>query len=131
MYFIPYNGKLRDKARELRKNMTAAEKKLWFEFLRTYKFRVHRQKMMGNFIADFYIAKAKLVIEVDGFGHIRTEELCRDLERDQILNSIRLHVARIPNEKVMKEFSRVTQWIDGLVDKYATPTPPEEGLSAN
>jgi len=128
MYYIPYNKNLRDRARELRKNMTPAEEKLWYRFLRKYKFRVHRQKMLGNFIADFYIAKAKLVIEVDGLHHAVSTELARDLERDQFLNSIGIHVARIPNEKIIKQFSHVTKWIDFLVDKYTTPyPPPKEG----
>jgi len=53
-------------AKELRKNMTPWERKLWYEFLRFYPIRLQRQKAIGNYIADFYCAKARLVVELDG-----------------------------------------------------------------
>ncbi|MBE6535584.1 MAG: DUF559 domain-containing protein, partial [Ruminococcaceae bacterium] len=60
-------------AKMLRKNMTKEEKHLWYDFLRTYHIRFLRQKVLGRYIADFYCAEAKLVIELDGSGHY-TEE---------------------------------------------------------
>ena len=60
-------------AKMLRKNMTKEEKHLWYDFLRTYPARFSRQKVLGKYIADFYAAKIKLIIEIDGAGHY-TEE---------------------------------------------------------
>ena len=53
-------------AKTLRKNMTPWERRLWYDFLRNYPVRFQRQKAIGNYIADFYCAKARLVIELDG-----------------------------------------------------------------
>ncbi len=75
-------------ARELRENMTHWERKLWYEFLRLYKVRFQRQKAIGNYIADFYCAKARLVIELDGGRHYEPEQVQRDNERTEILQSL-------------------------------------------
>ena len=53
-------------AQKLRREMTKAEKHLWYDFLKKIPFTVHRQKVIGPYIADFYIAEAKLIIELDG-----------------------------------------------------------------
>ncbi|MDD2753298.1 MAG: DUF559 domain-containing protein [Candidatus Portnoybacteria bacterium] len=68
--FIPYNKNLSDKAGKLRSHMTAAEKKLWFNFLRGYRYRFVRQKVVANYILDFYCQKLKLGVEIDGDSHI-------------------------------------------------------------
>ena len=61
-----HNKALVQNAKALRKNMTKEEKHLWYDFLRTYPIRFLRQKILGKYIADFYCAEAKLVIELDG-----------------------------------------------------------------
>ncbi|MCI6096959.1 MAG: DUF559 domain-containing protein [Clostridiales bacterium] len=71
-----YNKENIPLAKTLRKNMTPWERKLWYDFLRYYPVRFQRQKAIGNYIADFYCAKARLVIELDGGGHY-TAELAR------------------------------------------------------
>ena len=68
--FITYNNKLNHIAKDLRNNMTIAEKKLWFEYLRGHKYRFVRQKVIGNYILDFYCRKLKLGIEIDGETHL-------------------------------------------------------------
>ena len=55
-------------ARALRKNMTREERHLWYDFLRNYPVRFSRQKVLGKYIADFYCAKAKLVVELKMAG---------------------------------------------------------------
>ena len=64
-----HNKNLTANARSLRRNMTKEERHLWYDFLKGLPVRVHRQKVIGNYIADFYIASAKLVIELDGSQH--------------------------------------------------------------
>ena len=64
-----YNKENISLAKALRKNMTPWERKLWYEFLRSYPLRFQRQKAIGNYIADFYCAKARLVLELGGGGH--------------------------------------------------------------
>ena len=61
-----YNKKLTENAKALRKNMTKEERHLWYDFLKNLPIMIHRQKVIGNYIVDFYIAEAKLVIELDG-----------------------------------------------------------------
>ena len=68
-----HNKNIVSLARELRKNMTKEEKHLWYDFLRTYPIKFMRQKIIGRYIADFYCAKANLVIELDGSRHYETE----------------------------------------------------------
>ena len=84
--FIPYDKNLVSKARELRKSETEAEKKFWSKVLKNEKlinFKFTRQKPIGNFIADFYCAKLKLAIEID--GKIHKFQKIRDDERDNLL----------------------------------------------
>ena len=67
----PYRKSNIPLAKDLRKEMTKYEKHLWYDFLRDYPVRFQRQKAIGRYIADFYCAKAKLVIELDGSGHYK------------------------------------------------------------
>ena len=67
--------------------MTKEEKHLWYDFLRTYPVRFSRQKILGTYIADFYCAEAKLVIELDGSGHYTEEGTHRDEERTAFQNN--------------------------------------------
>ena len=73
-------------AKKLRKNMTDCERKLWYEFLRSYPLRFQRQKVIGKYIADFYCAKAGLVVELDGGEHYEPEQIEYDAERTKYLN---------------------------------------------
>ena len=74
-----------------------------------------RQKPIGNFIADFYCPKLKLVLEIDGCSHDRPEAKARDLRKDQYLNSIGLRVIRIEDSKVKQNMEQVLcdlrEWI--------------------
>ena len=71
---LPYNHKLIPRAKELRKDATEREKCLWYKYLSQYPIRFQRHKTIGRFIADFYCAKAKLAIELDGSQHFSNEE---------------------------------------------------------
>ena len=78
-----YNKENISLAKALRKNMTPWERKLWYDFLRNYPIRFQRQKAIGNYIADFYSAKARLIIELDGGGHYTAEQSAKDELRTQ------------------------------------------------
>ena len=110
-----YNEKLVPNARELRKNMTEEERHLWYDFLRDYPVRFARQKIIGKYIVDFYCAKAKLVIELDGSQHYTDENIIRDKERDEFLKQYNLKVLRIPNNEINSNFSGVCDYIDKRV----------------
>ncbi|MGL4882707.1 MAG: endonuclease domain-containing protein [Waterburya sp.] len=106
-FHLPYNRNLITKAKELRKNMTSAEKKLWYGYFRTFPLRILRQKPIDNFIVDFYCAKLKLVIEVDGDSHFSPEARVKDEERTNILQGYGLQVIRFTNDEVLGNFEAV------------------------
>ena len=99
-------------AKELRKNMTPWERNLWYDYLRNYPVRFQRQKAIGNYIVDFYCAKAKLVIELDGGGHYTTEQTERDMIRTKELEAMDLTVLRFCNLDIDRNFLGVCEFID-------------------
>ena len=114
--FIPYRKDLRQKARSLRANMTAAEQKLWFQFLRGFPHPVLRQKPVDDYIVDFYCSRLKLVIEVDGDSHYEDTALAYDKRRTEALEKLGLRVMRFTNREVMEEFEAVCERILGMVE---------------
>ena len=119
-------------AKELRKNMTPWERKLWYEFLRTYPIRFQRQKAIGNYIADFYCAKAQLVVELDGGGHYTPEQMKADTERTTALESMKVRVIRICNLDIDRNFRGVCEFIDievrnSLPQSPSVTAPSSEG----
>ena len=104
-------------AKDLRKNMTSEEKHLWYDCLRNYPIKFLRQKVIGNYITDFYCAKANLVIELDGYQHGFEAEAENDVKRTEYLESLGLTVVRIPNYQINNNFLWVCRHIDSLVEK--------------
>ena len=104
-------------AKMLRKNMTPWERKLWYEFLKNYPIRFQRQKAIGNHIVDFYCAKAKIVIELDGGGHYTSEQIKNDKLRTKELENMNLRVLRICNLDIDQNFYGVCEYIDLNVKK--------------
>lgn len=109
------NGELVSRARELRRDMTKEERRLWFDYLRTYPVRFSRQKVLGRYIAEFYCAQAGLVLELDGSQHYEPEEQEKDAQRTAYLEKYSIHVVRIPNNEVTGNFRGVCEYIDSLV----------------
>ena len=105
------SGKLTPLARTLRKNQTPEEARLWYQFLRKYPVRIHRQYVIGRYIVDFYCHKAKLVIELDGSQHCEPEKLEYDRVRTAHLEQDGLYVMRISNKDVSKQFRIVCEAI--------------------
>ncbi len=103
------NPKLTENSKTLRRNMTKEEKHLWYDFLKTLPVTIHRQKVIGNYIVDFYCAKFNLVIELDGSQHYNEKGKEKDEKRDLFLESLGLKVLRYSNLDVNKNFKVVCQ----------------------
>ncbi len=114
-----HNKELTPLAKQLRREMTKEERHLWYDFLRTYPVRFSRQKVLGKYIVDFYSAKAKLVIELDGSQHYETDRVEKDAERTAFLNGYGLQVIRIPNHEVNENFEGVCVYIDAEVRRQS------------
>ena len=112
---LPYNGKNKPLAKALRKNATRQENHLWYDFLSTYPVKFRRQRMIDNFIADFYCKEAKLIIEIDGSQHYSMQGLQEDQYRTDILEGYDLKVIRITNQQIDKNFYQVCLYIDQIV----------------
>ena len=107
------------RARQLRHDMTKEERHLWYDFLRTYPVRFSRQKVLGKYIVDFYCAKAKLVIELDGSQHYEADKSKKDAERTAFLDRYGLYVIRIPNHEVRENFEGVCAYINAVVGRQS------------
>ena len=94
-------------SQNLRKNMTPEEKKIWYSLLKRLPYTVNRQKTIGNFIVDFYIAEKRTVIEIDGSQHKIPENEEKDKERDAELNKLDIKVLRYSNKEVNMTFNKV------------------------
>ena len=107
-----HNTDLTTNARNLRKNMTKEERRLWYDFLKSYPIRFLRQKVIDNYIVDFYCHSARLIIELDGSQHYEEKVLLKDKIRTERIEQRNLTVIRIPNNEVNRNFEGVCQYID-------------------
>lgn len=89
--------------------MTKEERHLWYDFLKLLPVTVNRQKVIGNYIVDFYCAQANLVIELDGSQHYEEDGIKKDIQRDEFLRSLRLTVVRYSNLEINKNFKAVCE----------------------
>jgi very-short-patch-repair endonuclease len=112
---IPYNKKLVPNARTLRKNMTKEEKHLWYDFLKGYPIKIYKQRVIGNYIVDFYCHSARLVIELDGSQHYTDEGKAYDQERTNALEASGLTVIRFSNKDIDDRFEQVCYIIDQTI----------------
>ena len=115
-------------AKALRKNMIPWERKLWYEFLKSYPIRFQRQKAIGNYIVDFYCAKAGLTVELDGSGHYTAIGEEKDTVRSNELAALEITVLRICNLDIDRNFTGVCEYIDlavkGSLPQSASLTAP-------
>ena len=110
-----YNRSNTPLAQKLRRNMTPWERKLWHEHLKSLPIRWQRQKPIDEFIVDFYCAKARLVVELDGGGHYTEQQRNADLRRTAELEREGLMVLRFSNLEVDRMFPEVCERIDRVV----------------
>ena len=132
--FLDYNKKLSERAKEMRKNMTLAEKKIRLECLKNLqknppvfdhpldkgdttrvKIKVYPQRIIDNFIVDFYIPEFKIVIEIDGENHFTDDGKSYDEERTRVLEWLWISVLRFTNEEVISDFERVCEKIEKII----------------
>ena len=104
-----YNSKLTANAKKLRKEMTKEERHLWYDFLKQLPVTVHRQKIIGKYIVDFYVASAKLVIELDGSQHYEPEHRNQDALRDDYLSDCGCKILRYSNADIHERFKDVCE----------------------
>ena len=102
-----YNKKLTSNSKALRKAMTKEERHLWYDYLKCLPLTVHRQKVLGPYIVDFYIASLKIVVELDGSQHYEQEHQKKDILRDQYLESMGCKVLRYSNADINYRFKDV------------------------
>ena len=108
---VKKNNQMLPKARELRRNMTPQEKKLWYQFLRKYPVKIYKQRIIDSFIVDFYCAFAKLIIEIDGSQHYTEQGQAYDAERSACLSHYGLQIIRFSNADVDYRFDTVCEAI--------------------
>ena len=123
-YFIMHtnrtdNKKLTGVSKMLRRNMTEEEKHLWYDYLKNLPQTIHRQKVIGNYIVDFYCAEAKLVIELDGTQHRTKQGMQDDFLRDTFLNNLGITVVRYSNLDILENFSGVCADIKSKIDSFS------------
>lgn len=109
---LEYNKNLIPRAKEMRRPMTRHERRLWYDYLSTYPLRFQRQKVIGQYIADFYCHAARLVVELDGAQHYEAHAKAYDAERTAFLSAAGLFVLRFPNAAVERDFAGVCMAID-------------------
>jgi very-short-patch-repair endonuclease len=108
---LQYNKSLKQLSRNLRRNMTDAEKLMWSKIRgkQLNGLQFYRQKIIGNYIADFYCPKIRLVIEIDGGQHYSAEEKERDRLRDEYMARAGVTVLRFSDRDVLKNLESVLE----------------------
>ena len=105
--------------------MTKEEKHLWYDFLSTYSVRFLRQKVIDQYIVDFYCHEARLIIELDGSQHFEEASIKKDQYRTDIIQERDLLVLRIPNNEVNSNFCGVCEYIDKYVKERLISCIPQ------
>ncbi len=120
-----YQDELKLRARALRRCATKYERHLWYDFLSQFPHRFNRQKVIGNYIVDFYCHDAKLAIELDGSQHYDNYGKDYDKKRTENLGKYGIKVIRFSNLDIERNFAGVCETIDLTVKKrVGTPQKP-------
>ncbi len=127
---LPYNASLKERARKLRRAGNLSETLLWNQVknkqLNGLDF--DRQKIIGNYIVDFYCAEKSLVVEIDGSSH--DDKADYDAKRDAFLKGLRLTVVHILDIDVKRNLPSVMELLQKHLEETTPPlrgTPPQEG----
>jgi very-short-patch-repair endonuclease len=112
---IKKNKNLLNIAKILRRNMTRQEKHLWYDFLQHYPVKFYKQRIIDDFIVDFYCHQARLVIELDGSQHDTPEGISYDEARTRVIEKYGLRVMRFSNRDIDDSFEGVCDMIDRTI----------------
>ena len=112
---IMKNNSLLENAKSLRRNLTEQEKHLWYDYLRHYPIKIYKQRIIDNYIADFYCHKARLVIEIDGSQHYTEDGKSYDKYRTARLQGYGIQVLRFSNRDIDDKFEGVCSLIDRTI----------------
>ena len=132
-YEIPYNPALKERARELRKAGNLSEVLFWQQ-VKGKQFLgldFDRQKIIGNYIVDFFIKDIGVIVEIDGNSHDNKEKY--DNERDEYFKSLGLHIIHLRDEDVKNDINGVMGYVKECIEGFLTPrqtssdTPLKEG----
>lgn len=118
MEILPRDKRLRPHSTKLRNEATSQERHLWYDFLRTASPQWNRQRIIGDYIVDFFCAKAKLVVELDGSQHYDETGLIEyDKVRTDFLEALGLKVLRFTNSEINQNFSGICLTIQREVEQ--------------
>ena len=106
------DAKTIDRAHDLRRHMTPQERRLWYEYLQKHELHFRTQHPIAYYILDFYCAKAKLAIEIDGGQHYTPEGMTLDQVRTELLSKYGIHVIRFTNRQIDEQFGSVCNAIE-------------------
>ena len=109
-----------DRARAMRKEPTPEENKMWYILLRKFKPRFFRQRIIGNYIVDFYCPKLKLIIEIDGVQHYLPETQEYEYKRTEFLENSGYKLLRFTNHDINREIRNVEYTLMGVCSERAT-----------
>ena len=101
-YLTPFSQKLR-------REMTAQERHLWYDCLKTLPLRIRRQHVLGPYIVDFYVPEKRLVIELDGSQHFDSEGAEQDHKQDAYFTEHGITVVRYSNHEISASFDAVCE----------------------
>ena len=108
-----------DRARLMRKNPTPEENKMWHILLKNFKPRFFRQRIIGNYIVDFYCPKLKLIIEIDGEQHYLPENQEYEQKRTEFLEKSGYKILRFYNSDINRKIKNVEYTLTGVCKERA------------
>ena len=112
---VKKNNNLLNIAKSLRRNMTRQEKHLWYDYLQHYPIKIYKQRIIDNFVVDFYCHKARLAIEIDGSEHYSIEGKTYDESRTGVIEKYGVIVLRFSNLDIDDKFEGVCYVIDKTI----------------
>lgn len=129
---IRYNPKLKERARELRKDPRLAEKILWRQIRgKQLRYEFHRQVPIDEFIVDFYCHELLLAMEVDGLSHDTDDSKIKDLDRQMRIEKLGVSFLRLKDEDVINHIDGVVEEISIWIEKNKInniPPTPSKGV---
>jgi very-short-patch-repair endonuclease len=99
---LPINPELKEYAVKMRNNMTDEEKKVWYQILKGHVPKFHRQRIIGNYIVDFFCPKLKLIIEIDGEQHFWKENEEYEIRREKFFTDSGFKLLHFYNSDINK-----------------------------